>query len=110
MMDERATQLRRELVASTRRTVRYSAGLKARAIRYMRAQRALGASYAKLGHALGLPTQTIRRWSARTPTMLEVEIAPEATVARGLAIVTSGGERREGLSREEAIAILRALR
>jgi hypothetical protein len=42
--------------------------------------------------------------------MLEVEIAPEATVARGLAIVTSGGERLEGLSREEAIAILRALR
>lgn len=74
-------------------------------------QRAAGVSLTRLARELGLHIETIGHWSASTPpAMRAVELAPEPEATSGLAIVTSGGERLEGLSREDAIAILRALR
>jgi hypothetical protein len=112
MTDQRAEGLRREIAEhGGGRGVRYDADLKARAIRYLREQRAAGVSLTQLARELGLHIETIGHWSASTPpTMRVVEIAPEPKSSNALAIVTSGGERLEGLSREDAIAILRALR
>ena len=111
MTDQRAARLRRELAEHCGgRGVRYDADLKVRAMRYLREQRGAGATLTMLARELGLHIETIRRWSASTPTMRAVEIAPEPTASNALKIVTSAGERLEGLSREDAIAILRALR
>ena len=79
-----------------------------------RAQRAQGASWAQLSEQLGVSLESVRRWCEIASTegsrpMRRVRVVAEQSAARGVSVVSVGGHRIEGLSLEEAIAVVRAL-
>ena len=83
-------------------------------------QRAAGASLSAVAEELGVASETVRRWSARSaPATAATALVPVEIVAneptpttrsRSLTVVAPGGYRVEGLTVEEAATLLRVLR
>ncbi len=116
MTTPEGTRLRRALRAHTSgRGKRYNVALKSRVVAFARDQRGQRRSWAKIATELDLRFETLRRWCAtsspRSPSgraMRRVEIVPEPA-ARSLTLVSPSGVRVEGVTVDEAVALLRAL-
>ena len=119
MIDDNLRDFRREL-ARVERGQWYPDALRERAAAWARAQRDVGATWQKISTAIGLPAETLRRWTATTTrdaslALVPIEIVGEPdgenhySEARDLRIITPGGHRIEGLSIADAIAIARVL-
>src|SRR5271154_6897626 len=92
---------------------RYDAELKSRVVAFAHAQRGEGRSWAQVATELGLRFETLRRWCVkRSPSlpraMRRVEIVAEGA-PRELTVVSLSGLRIEGLTLEDAVALLRAV-
>lgn len=113
MADRVLRDLQRAIAAVKRRRVRrYPAKLKARITAWVAEQRAAGAWWCDVARPLGIPAQTLVRWSA--PRAAEgiavvpvdvVDVPPMGTVT----LVSPTGLRIEGVAVADAIAILRGL-
>ena len=120
-MDDELRDFRRELARVDGGRGRwYPDALRERAARWARRRRAVGATWRELSAAIGLPAETLRRWTSTTtpaarPALVPIEIVSEAEAEnhgaddRGVRIITSGGHRIEGLTTADAIAIVRVL-
>jgi hypothetical protein len=96
-----------------RRTTRIPDAVRARVLAYTGRQRALGYSWARIAHRVGLSVGSLRNW-ARTPPPAQqlVRVAVTAGPERStptLVVVSPGGYRLEGLDLATATAVLRAL-
>lgn len=121
MIDDELRDLRRELARVERgRGQWYADALRERAGAWARTQREVGATWREISAAVGLPAETLRRWTATTardasPVLVPIEIVGEheaedhAAEERDVRIVTPGGLRIEGLTTADAIAIVRVL-
>jgi transposase-like protein len=105
--------LRRELRSRVAgRGRRYEPGLKARLIAYAVRRRREGIAVQAIARELGVVFETVRRWCVATapaPAMREVQISPEPS-SRTFTAVSPSGVRVEGLTLEDAAALLRAVR
>jgi transposase len=127
MADHEARLLRREITERERgRGKRYPPGLRDRATRWIRARMAAGTPLRAVAVAIGLGSETARRWlrahrvdvgSAIVDTataLVPVEIVDtDALVparASRLAVVAPSGFRIEGLTLDEAATLLARLR
>ena len=110
-MKTRALTLRRALEAHGPGPGRkYDAALKSEVIRHARTQHAQGQSWAMIATELSMRVGTLQGWCVdeEPHAMRPVEIVAEAQ-ARSLTVVTASGARVEGLTLDEAAALLRAL-
>ncbi len=97
--------------------VRYPAAFRAAALALARPRLERGVSIARVARDLGLPTQSLGRWSRRPPRPSAAPLRPVAVVPApastprptGLVLLTPRGHRVEGLDRDGLIAVLRAL-
>lgn len=87
----------------------YAVDTQAHVVEFARARRAEGASWQEIAGELGMRFDTVRRWCVRAPTMRAVEVVAEAPRTTGAAVVSPSGHRIEGLTLDEAIAVIRAL-
>ncbi|HTE56562.1 MAG TPA: hypothetical protein VK698_37170 [Kofleriaceae bacterium] len=116
MADHEGRHLRRQVVARVRgRGKRYPEGLRRRVTAWARQRRDGGASLQVLSKELGLSMETVRRWTATardsTPArtaLVPVEVIEEPT-ARLAVVVSPSGFRLEGLTLDEAVAVLARL-
>lgn len=121
-MDEVATRLREAIAAlgRTKRNTPVPSLLRAEVMAYVAEQRRQGAGWASLAKAVGLSASGLKRWSegtapreAATPRLRRVRLRAERSVVEAgggsLTLVVREGHRLEGLSRADAVAILRAL-
>lgn len=92
---------------------RYPAELKARIIELAQAHRREGASWVRIGADIGIAFETLRRWCLAAEVKPPRAMVPVRVVAdrneRTLSVVSAGGHRVEGLTLQEAVAVLRAL-
>lgn len=91
---------------------RFPAELRAELVEAVHQLRAEGRTWKGIGDALGVTPQTVRRWSverAADAPLVPVEIAAGREREDGLVVVSPHGYRVEGLSLEQAAALLRAL-
>jgi hypothetical protein len=121
MIDDEIRDLRRELARIERgRGLWYPDALRERAAAWARAQRDVGATWREISAAVGLPAETLRRWTSVTArdtsaVLVPIEIVGERKVEadgaddRDVRIVTPGGLRIEGLTTADVIAIVRVL-
>jgi hypothetical protein len=121
MIDDELRDLRRELARVERgRGHWYPDALRERAAAWARARREVGATWREISAAVGLPAETLRRWTSTTardasPVLVPIEIVGEregedhAAEQRDVRIITPGGLRIEGLTIADAIAIVRVL-
>ena|SRR5258706_11507669 len=115
MENREQLELRGELAREERgRGKRYAIEVKRRAIEYAKRRRAQGRSLAEIGVELGLSVETVRRWclassaKPRGKALVAVELMePPRSL---LSVVSPSGYRVEGLTLEEAVTVLRALR
>jgi hypothetical protein len=121
-MDETASRLRAAIAAlgRTKRNTPVPSLLRAEVMAYVAEQRRQGVHWASLAKAVGLSASGLKRWSdgtapreAATPRLRRVRVCAERAAAPAsggrLALVMREGHRLEGLSREDAVAIVRAL-
>ena len=91
---------------------RYGSGLRDQISRAAKQLRAGGASWRAVGETLGMPLETVRRihdeQEERTRGFVPIEIGP-ALPCGGIAVVTPGGYRVEGLDVETAVTMLARL-
>ncbi len=117
-LDE-ATTLREAVVKLGRRsrTQAIPRPIRARVTEYARRGRAKGRSWREMAQAVGLSAYTVQRWveraqetapGAQKMVPVRVEVDPESGPG-GLVLITPSGMRLEGLAREDAVAVLRAL-
>ena len=123
-----AAQLRRQVRAIARSCEphqrRYPSELKSAILAHLDRSRGAGESVVSVAEALEVPEQTLYAWLQARPgpeggvrrAMRPVEVVPDAPIGapRGsddgrLTLVTVAGHRIEGLSADQAAAILRAL-
>jgi predicted transcriptional regulator len=121
MIDDELRDLRRELARIERgRGLWYPDALRERAAAWARARREVGATWREISATVGLPAETLRRWTSAAardarPALVPIEIVrePEAedhgVADRDVRIMTPGGLRIEGLTTADAIAIVRVL-
>ena len=108
-------RLRREIaLLPPGRTRRYSPELRKRTLRWVARARAAGMTQAGAGAEIGVPIQSLVLWRSRSapPTPRARRIVPVEVVAdpsSQVAVVTPSGLRLEGLTIEQAIAVLRAV-
>jgi len=99
---------------------RYGAEVKARALAYLQERAAAGVTAWTASQEIGLPRQTLLRWSTgheeravakRAAAFRKVAVSVERQRGPGGRIVVHGprGLRIEGLTQPELVAILRAL-
>jgi len=92
---------------------RYSAKLRERVVAVTATLRADGMGWREAGDQLGVPWQTLMRWStgagAPAPRMRAVHVAEAPSVA-SLCITTPAGLRIEGATLDDVVKLLRALR
>jgi hypothetical protein len=106
------SSLQRELQAhAAKGGVRYAASFKSQVVTYTEARRRSGAGYKKVSAELGLAFETVRRWClgrSKSRKLRAVQITPTSS-SRTFAAVSPSGVRIEGLSLDDAAALLRAL-
>ena len=89
------------------------AELKARVRAHAQERRRQGATYQQIGDELGVPMESVRRWSlaealvSRRTAAVPVQVVTEPR--SGISIVSPSGFRLEGLELQDAVAVLRAL-
>lgn len=92
---------------------RYSAGLKARIIEFAHSRRSEGASWATIAGDIGIAFETVRRWCMAERRKAPRKMLPVRVVSdraeRTVSVVSASGYRIEGLTLDEAIAVVRAL-
>jgi hypothetical protein len=91
---------------------RYSADLKARIIEFARSRRDEGASCAEIAGEIGIGFETLRRWCMAAPPPTRAMVPVRVVADRdgtAVSVVSAGGHRIDGLTLDEAIAVLRAL-
>jgi hypothetical protein len=116
MADQEGRHLRRQVVARERgRGKRYPEGLRRRVTAWAHQRRDGGASLQVISKELGLSMETVRRWTAAardsTPTrtaLIPIEVISEPTAGRAV-VVSPSGFRLEGLTLDEAVAVLARL-
>jgi hypothetical protein len=120
-MDEELRDLRRELARVERgRGHWYPDAVRDRVAAWVRRRRLAGATWRMLAIETSLPTETLRRWVSRsTPTrdsvtsLVPIEIVGDVEVStaedRGVRLITRAGNRIEGITIADAIAIVRVL-
>ena len=113
MADRVLRDLQRAIAAVKRRRVRrYPPKLKARISAWVAEQRAAGAWWCDVARPLGIPEQTLVRWSAPSAAdgvvVVPVDVI-DAPPAGTVTLVSSTGLRIEGVAIADAIAILRGL-
>jgi hypothetical protein len=107
------TSLRRAL--SGHRPARgklYAPKVQAGVVVFARGRRTEGASWKQIAGELGMRFETVRRWCAREVSrsgLRPVVLVDAAAPGRAVTVVSSSGHRIEGLSLEDAIAVVRAL-
>jgi len=67
-----------------------------------------GQSWFRIGRAIGLPSDTVRRLCEAAPGFVAVEVVDKA-VGRDLVVVAPSGHRVEGLDIERVVALLARL-
>ncbi|HEX3595379.1 MAG TPA: hypothetical protein VHU80_09765 [Polyangiaceae bacterium] len=92
---------------------RYPAAVKARIITLAQSRRREGRSWVQISGEVGVGFETLRRWCLAGGTkpsraMVPVRVVPEDG-ARTVSVVSPSGHRVEGLTLQEAVAVLRAL-
>jgi hypothetical protein len=115
MLEREATVLRTELARLVRgRGKRFAPELRKRVREFGQRRRAAGAKWTAIGAEIGLDDETIRRWcvdDARSAApMRRVEIVPGASEKGRVSIVSPSGFRAEGLTVQDALTMLAALR
>jgi lambda repressor-like predicted transcriptional regulator len=117
-MDEEANRIRGAMEGLKRgRRERIPDTIRAAVKSYARKRRAKGASWRQLSAAVGLSSESLRRFAAesgaRNRRLVAVSLRPEPARRdeglRGLVLVTAQGMRLEGLGVAEAVELLRAL-
>lgn len=113
MVDRELRELQRAIAAVKRRRIRrYSATLRMRITAWVAERRAEGAWWCDVARPLGIPAQTLVRWSAPTArdglAVLPVDVI-DAPPAGTVTLVSATGLRVEGVAIAAAIAILRGL-
>lgn len=115
-MTDRQTSALHDAVSAlpSGRSRRYSPALRSRILDVVHARRAQGASWAQLAEQLDVSLETLRRWYATTSTkgvtrMRRVRVVAERPASSGVTLVSASGNRVEGLTLEQVIAMLRAL-
>lgn len=113
MQDRDARELRRRVarLKRDRRGFRFSPALRAEITAWAREQRERGTWWCDLSRAIGVPAETLKRWTASpavAPTMVPVEVI-DAPPMGTVTLVSPTGLRVEGVSIADAIAILRGL-
>jgi hypothetical protein len=113
-MESSDRALRRALAVRERgRGKAVPAELKARVRAHAHERRRHGATYQQIGDELGLPMESVRRWSlAGASVSTRTTAVPVQVVAEprsGISIVSPSGFRLEGLELQDAVAALRAL-
>jgi hypothetical protein len=106
--------LRRALLAHRpARGKLYAPEVQAAVVEFAQKRRADGASWKQIAGDLGMRFETVMRWSTReahTRTLKRVEVVADAAASvSNLCIVSPTGHRLEGLTLQDAIAVLRAL-
>jgi predicted transcriptional regulator len=113
MSNRRGSTLRRALRAhDPARGKRYGAALKRRVIAFAEAERKSGRSWSEISKELGIAFETVRRWCMPTRAvgrMRVVHVVAEPSAKREVTVLAPSGHRVEGLSLDEAAALLRAL-
>ena len=118
MADHEAHLLRREVLACERgRGKRYPEALGRRLRRWIRRRAVSGVSLREIAAEVGLSAETVRRWNEEAATastaLVRVEVderfGAEPATRHPLALVSPAGYRLEGLTVEQAAAILRVL-
>src|SRR5215208_5227573 len=114
MIDHEARAIRGELAARDRgRGKRYPEVLRARVTAWLRRQVTSGAAIQAAAAMIEFDNETARRWlraSSRPATALvPVEVIATADVRRTVSVVSRAGYRIDGLSLDEAAALLRRL-
>jgi transposase-like protein len=116
MTDRQASALH-EIVSAlpSGRSRRYSPALRARILDVVQAHRAQGASWAQLAEQLDVSLETLRRWCASTSRkkgaarMQRVRVVADRPASSAVSLVSASGNRVEGLTLEQVIALLQAL-
>jgi hypothetical protein len=110
----RAPSLRAAVIAhEPARGKRYDPGLKSRLVELAQTRRKEGASWNQISMETGLCYETVRRWCMATkPTgahaMVPVRVVSDRS-EHAVVVTSPSGHRIEGLSLDEAVAVLRAL-
>ena len=114
MSDRQATAIRHAISRhAPARGKRYPRELRARATALAQELRGAGWSWARIAEHVGTRVETVRRWCAResgphaAPRMRAVEVVADRG-GGGLAIVSPGGIRVEGVTIADVVAVLRA--
>lgn len=107
--------LRREVerLGAPVRGRRFPEDLKRRLVAAVSQLRGQGLGWIAIGDALGIAGETARRWHDQAPSaaaIVPVEVVDDEEVFEGVAVVSPEGYRVEGLTVQEAAALLRALR
>jgi hypothetical protein len=96
-------------------TTRVPDEVRAAVLLYAHEARSAGASWATVADRTGLSVTALHRWNRTTvprsrllPVVVSEELPPRS--ASGLRLITAHGEKLEGLSVDDAIRIVRALR
>jgi hypothetical protein len=121
MIDDELRDFRREL-ARVERGQWYPEALRERVAAWAGGRRAGGATWREIAATIGVPAETLRRWTSTTartagPALVPIEVVSEPEAEhehqgaddRGVRIITPGGHRIEGLTTADAIAIVRVL-
>ena len=113
MRNRRESALRRALEThEPARGKRYDSELKKRVIAFAEAERKDGRSWAEIAKELGVAFETVRRWCIATGAvgrMRVVHVVAEPSAKRVVTVIAPSGYRIEGLSIDEAAALLRAV-
>ena len=99
------------LVAELRRQkgFRYSPELKARVGAFIRASRASGKTWRAIHEELGLPKETVRRWSDLPVESRKLQPVRAASPSSPTTLVSPKGWRLEGVDTAVASELFRAL-
>jgi hypothetical protein len=106
--------LRRALLAHRpARGKLYAPEVQADVVEFARGRRADGASWKQIATELGMRFETVRRWCERAPgtrPLKRIEVVDEGRATAPVrCVVSPSGHRLEGLTLQDAIAVLRAL-
>jgi hypothetical protein len=114
MIDHEARILRGELAARDRgRGKHYPARLRDRVSTWLQQQVASGATLRPAAEVIALDAETARRWlrasSPPVTALVPVEVIAAPDTRRSVGLVSPSGHRIEGLTLDEAAALLRRI-